>query len=230
MPRVVHEAQPFFRDRADAGRQLAERLTDYAGSKSVVFAVPRGGVPVALEVARKLRAPLDIVVPRKIVTPDNTEAGFGAVTEDGTIVLNEPLVRQLELTEPLIQQQVEITRTEVLSRTAAFRAHLPEAGVEGKTAIIIDDGLASGYTMVAAVKSMRRRKAAKIVVAVPVASGSAYDLVKRIVDELVCLVLARTYGFAVASFYQRWHDLTDEEVIKHLEEWQAGQAGEPAKK
>ena len=224
MPRVVYEEQAFFRDRTDAGRQLAERLKDYGGGKSVVYAIPRGGIPVAVEVAGKLGAPLDVVVPRKIVIPDNPEAGFGAITEDGTIVLNEPLVRQLELTEPLIQHQVEIARAEILRRTAVFREHLPETGVEGKTAIIIDDGLASGYTMVAAVKSMQRRKASKIVVAVPVASGSAYDLVKRIVDELVCLVLARTYGFAVASFYRRWHDLTDEEVNKHLEGWQAAQA------
>jgi len=135
-------------------------------------------------------------------------------------VLNEALVRQMELTEPVIQQQTETTRADVVRRIAAFRAHLPETSVEGKTAIIIDDGLASGYTMVAAVKSMQKRKAAKIVVAVPVASGSAYDLVKRIVDELVCLVVARTYGFAVASFYHHWHDLTDDEVVKFLENWQ----------
>ncbi|MFH1016503.1 MAG: phosphoribosyltransferase family protein, partial [Chloroflexota bacterium] len=186
----------------------------------VVYAIPRGGVPVAVEVAGKLGAPLDVVIPRKITVPDNPEAGFGAVTEDGTIVLNEALVRQMELTEPVIQQQAETTRAEVVRRIAAFRAHLPETSVEGKTAIIIDDGLASGYTMVAAVKSMRKRKAAKIVVAVPVASGSAYDLVKKIVDELVCLVVARTYGFAVASFYHHWHDLTDDEVVKFLENWQ----------
>jgi predicted phosphoribosyltransferase len=195
-------------------------MTGFAGNQSVVYAIPRGGVPVAVEVAGKLGAPLDVVIPRKITVPDNPEAGFGAVTEDGTIVLNEALVRQMELTETVIQQQAETTRADVVRRIAAFRAHLPETSVEGKTAIIIDDGLASGYTMVAAVKSMQKRKAAKIVVAVPVASGSAYDLVKRIVDELVCLVVARTYGFAVASFYHHWHDLTDDEVVKFLESWQ----------
>jgi predicted phosphoribosyltransferase len=220
MPRVVYEEEPVFRDRTDTGRKLAERLTGFAGNQSVVYAIPRGGVPVAVEVAGKLGAPLDVVIPRKITVPDNPEAGFGAVTEDGTIVLNEALVRQMELTEPVIQQQAETTRADVVRRIAAFRAHLPETSVEGKTAIIIDDGLASGYTMVAAVKSMQKRKAAKIVVAVPVASGSAYDLVKRIVDELVCLVVARTYGFAVASFYHHWHDLTDDEVVKFLENWQ----------
>ena len=220
MPRVVYEEEPVFRDRTDAGQKLAERLTGFTGNQSVVYAIPRGGVPVAVEVAGKLGAPLDVVIPRKITVPDNPEAGFGAVTEDGTIVLNEALVRQMELTKPVIQQQAETTRADVVRRIAAFRAHLPETSVEGKTAIIIDDGLASGYTMVAAVKSMQKRKAAKIVVAVPVASGSAYDLVKRIVDELVCLVVARTYGFAVASFYHHWHDLTDDEVVKFLENWQ----------
>jgi predicted phosphoribosyltransferase len=224
MPRVVYEEEPVFKDRSDAGRQLAERLKDFPGGKVVVFAVPRGGVPVAVEVAGKLGAPLDVVVPRKITIPDNPEAGFGAVTEDGTVVLNEPLARQLELTEAIIHQQAETTRTEVIRRTAVYRAHLEESNVAGKTAIIIDDGLASGYTMVAAVKSMRRRQAAKIVVAVPVASGSAYDLVKRLVDELVCLIVARTFGFAVASFYRHWHDLTDEEVLKYLADWRAAQA------
>lgn len=223
MPRVVYEEEPVFHDRTEAGRMLVERLTEFSGGQTVVYAIPRGGVPVAVEVSRELGAPLDVVVPRKIVIPDNPEAGFGAVTEDGTIVLNEPLVRQLELSEPIVQRQAEATRAEVLRRTAVFRAHLLETHVEGKTAIIIDDGLASGYTMVAAVKSMQRRKAAKIVVAVPVASGSAYDLVKRMVDELVCLVVARTYGFAVASFYHHWHDLTDEEVIRYLEEWRGAQ-------
>ena len=221
MPRVVYEEEPVFRDRTDAGRKLAERLTAFSGAQAVVYAVPRGGVPVAVEVAGKLGASLDVVIPRKITIPGNPEAGFGAVTEDGTIVLNDALVRQLELTEPEIQQQAETTRAEVARRIAAFRVHLPETSVEGKTAIIIDDGLASGFTMVAAVKSMQRRKASQIVVAVPVASGPAYDLLKKMVNELVCLVVARTYGFAVASFYQHWHDLTDDEVVKFLEGWRA---------
>ena len=223
MPRVVYEEEPIFKDRTDAGRKLVERLGDFPGSDVVVFAIPRGGIPVAIEVAGKLVAPLDVVMPRKITIPDDREAGFGAVTEDGTIVLNEPLVRRLELPEPVIQQQAEVTQAEITRRTTVYRAHLPETNVDGKTAIIIDDGLASGYTMIAAVKSMKRRRAARIVVAVPVASGTAYDLVKRMVDELVCLVVARTHGFAVASFYQHWRDLTDEDVFRYLADWRATQ-------
>ncbi len=218
---IVYEEQPFFRDRADAGKRLAERLGQYRGSEVIVVAIPRGGVPVAIEVADKLGVPLDIVVPRKISIPYNPEAGYGAITEDGTIVLNESLVHRLGLTEQQIQHQAEAVRAEIVRRSAVYRGKLPVSEVEGKTVIAVDDGLASGYTMVAAVKSVQRRKAAKIVVAVPVASGTAYDLVKPLAGELVCLVVARTYGFAVASFYYHWHDLTDEEVIKYLEDWRA---------
>ena len=218
---IVYEARPIFQDRVDAGGRLADRLSQYRGSGVVVLAVPRGGVPVAIEVADRLGAPLDIIVPRKITIPYNPEAGYGAVAEDGTIVLNEPLVAQLGLTEPQIRRQAEDVRMEIERRSAVYRGKQPATPVEGKTAIIIDDGLASGFTMVAAIKSIQQRKAGKVVVAVPVASGTAYDLVKPLTDELACLVIARTYGFAVASFYHHWYDLNDEEVIRYLENWRA---------
>ena len=216
---IVHEEMAVFRDRADAGRRLAEALAQYRGRKVIVFGIPRGGVPVAIEVAEKLGAPLDVIIPRKITIPFNPEAGYGAVTEEGTVVLNEPLVRQLGLTRQQIEVQTEMVRAEIARRSAVFRAKLKTPSVEGKTAIIIDDGLASGFTMAAAIKSVRQRKAASITVAVPVASGSAYDLVKPLADEVVCLIIARVYQFAVASFYRWWYDLTDEEVLRYLEGW-----------
>ncbi len=216
---IIYKERPFFQNRADAGKRLADKLGQYQRSEVIILAIPRGGVPVAMEVADKLSAPLDIVVPRKITIPYNPEAGYGAVTEDGTIVLNEPLVSRLGLTEQQIKHQAEEVRAEIVRRSDIYRGKLPVSEVAGKTAIIIDDGLASGFTMIAAIKSVRRRKATKIVVAVPVASGTAYDLVKPLADELVCLVIARTYGFAVAGFYHHWYDLTDEEVIKYLEDW-----------
>ena len=218
---IVYEERSCFRDRTDAGRHLAEKLTHYQGRGAVVLAVPRGGVPVAVEVADKLGSPLDVVVPRKIAIPRNPEAGYGAVTEDGTLVLNESLVEQLGLTQHQIEFQAEEVRIEIARRSGAYRGGLAPSRVEGKTVIVVDDGLASGYTMIAAIKSAQRRKAAEVVVAVPVASGTAYDLVRPLVDELVCLVIARTYGFAVASFYRHWSDLTDEEVIKYLKNWRA---------
>ncbi len=214
---IVYKEAAVFSDRADAGRRLAEGLSHHKGDKMVVFAVPRGGVPVAIEVAARLGAPLDIVIPRKIPIPFNPEAGYGAVTEEGILVLNEPLVKELGLTRRQIESQAEEVRVEIARRAAVYRRRLEAHSVEGKTAIIIDDGLASGFTMAAAIWSMQQRKAAKITVAVPIASGSAYDLIKPLADELVCLIVARIKRFAVASFYRRWHDLTDEEVLEYLE-------------
>jgi len=219
---IVSEARPFFRDRDDAGERLAEALQHYGNEETAVLAIPRGGVPVGAKVADQLGASLDVVVTRKIAIPGNPEAGYGAVTENGVVVLNQPLAERLGLTQDQIEGQAEKVRTEITRRAAVFRSRLRSMPIEGKTAIIIDDGLASGFTMLAAIESVRRRKAARIVAAVPVASGSAYDLVKPVADELVALVVARTEWFAVASFYQHWHDLTDGEVIRYLDWWVKG--------
>jgi putative phosphoribosyl transferase len=221
---TVYQERPFFRDRSEAGKRLLEELRHYEDKNTIVFAIPRGGVPVAVEVARGLNASLDIVVSRKIGIPGNPEAGYGAIAEDGSIALNEPLVRDLRLTKHEIERQAEEVRAEIARRIAVFRKVLPPSPASGKTAIIVDDGLASGFTTIAAIKSLQGRKVQKIVVAAPVASGTAYDMVQPLVDELVCLIVARIYSFAVASFYYRWHHLTDREVLDHLKDWQEKQA------
>jgi putative phosphoribosyl transferase len=215
------EQEPRFQDRADAGRILAEALSPYNSAGTVVLAVPRGGVPVAVEVANVFNAPLDLVVVRKIPVPGNPEAGYGAVAEDGTIFLNEPLVNHLGLGRHQIDVQAAEVLTEIERRSALYRGELPRIPLAGRTAIIIDDGLASGFTMVAAAKSVERQQAARIVVASPVASSSAYQLLKPVCDAIVCLVIRHSYPFAVASFYRHWHDLTDDEVSEHLQAWQA---------
>lgn len=215
----MYREPPRFNDRTDAGKRLAERLANYRGTDAVVFAVPRGGVPVASAVAIRLELKLDLVIPRKIPIPDNPEAGYGAVTEDGVIVLNEPLVAELNLSKSQIQRQAEEVRAEIERRSALFRRRLPRQNVQGKIAIITDDGLASGFTMMAAVASIQRRKANSIVVAIPVASGNAFDLVKPVVSELIALVVARLPEFAVASFYREWHDLNDAETMKYIDEY-----------
>lgn len=215
------QGRPLFRDRADAGRQLSERLRKYQGFQTVVLAIPRGGVPVGYEVASALGAEFDIVSVRKIPIPHNIEAGYGAVTEDGVVVLNEPLVGQLGLERATIEMQAAGVRAEINRRASVFRRGRPRPSLKGKTAIIIDDGLASGYTMLAAVRSVRQQEPAGVVVAVPVASGSAYDLVRPNVDDLVAVHVAHTYSFAVASFYHRWYDLTDEEVVEYLDAWRS---------
>jgi len=226
---IVNDAYPYFRNRADAGRRLAEALHRYRNEEIVVFAIPRGGVPVAVEVAKELGCQLDIVIPRKIPIPSNPEAGYGAVTEDGAIVLNEPRVRQLGLTRHEIERHAEQVKAEIKRRTAVFRAKLAPSDLEGKTAIVIDDGIASGYTMMAAIKSIRQRGAAKVVAAAPVASASAWELIKPMADDVVCPIVAYTYSFAVASFYQHWCDLTDEEVFEVLEGFMKGDRGKAHK-
>ena len=149
--------------------------------------------------------------------PYNTEAGYGAVTEDGAIVLNEPLVERLGLTGRQIERHADEVRAEIRRRQEAYRAKLRPSSVEGKAAIIIDDGLASGYTMMAAIRSMRQHGATRVVAAAPVASSSAWELIKSAADEVVCPIVSYSYPFAVAGFYRQWHDLTDEEVIDDLE-------------
>ncbi|MHB0912023.1 MAG: phosphoribosyltransferase [Armatimonadota bacterium] len=205
-----------FRDRRDAGRRLALRLAEYKERQPVVLAVPRGGVPVGYEVARALDAPFDVIVPRKLPIPWNPEAGFGAVTADGTTVLNEPMVRSLGLSGEEIHEVATEVRAEVLRRTREYRDAKPEPAVGGKTVILVDDGLASGYTMLAAVESVRKHSPSTMVVAVPVAAIGAYRLVAEVVDRLVALIVSERIPFAVASFYAVWRDLTDEEVRSYL--------------
>jgi putative phosphoribosyl transferase len=217
---MTYEQMPRFQDRVDAGKQLAERLKAYQSPGTVVLAIPRGGVPVAIEVAQGLHAPLDVVVTRKIPIPYNPEAGYGAVAEDGTIFLNEPLLSQLGLSQRQIERQAQQVLAEIDRRSSLYRGRLPRSSLTGKTAIIVDDGLASGFTMVAAVRSIQRQEAGRIVVASPTASGNAYELVKPVCDALVCIVVSRSYPFAVASFYRHWHDLTDDEVSDYLQRWQ----------
>lgn len=206
-----------YRNRTDAGRRLAGHLKSYRLSDVLVLAIPRGGVPVACEVALALGCDLDIIVPRKIPIPHNTEAGYGAVTEDGVIVLNDSLVRQLQLTREQIDRQAEAVRSEIARRQKVFRAVLASSPISGKTAVVIDDGIASGYTMAAAVKSLHKRGAHPVVAAAPVASESGWEVVRDAADKLVCPVVSESYPFSVASFYDEWYDLTDDEVIQYLE-------------
>lgn len=205
-----------FLDREDAGRQLAARLRSCDLGDAVVLAIPRGGIPVAVEVATRLKLPLDLIIPRKLPIPWNPEAGFGAVTSDGTVVLNESLVREMGMTQEQIDAVVEMISTEIERREQAYRRGLPEPDLEGKSAVIVDDGLASGYTMLTAVTSVRRAGAGRIVVAVPVASESAVRLIRDAVDELICLIESHKLPFAVADYYVKWYDLTDADVFQYL--------------
>jgi len=185
----------------------------------VVLAIPNGGVPVALEVASALNADLDLVISRKIPMPLNPEAGFGAVADDGTIILNEEVVKRIGLSRQQIEYEASKVRAEIKQRSLLYRGDRPLVRVNGRTVIIIDDGLASGFTMTAAVESVRHRRPKEIVVAVPCASALAVKQLERVADKVVTVTTGFMPRFAVADFYHHWYDLSDDEVIRYIRQW-----------
>jgi len=211
--------EAIFENRHDAGRQLAQKLSEFKGQPVIVLAIPNGGVPVALEVALALEANLALIISRKIPLPLSPEGGFGAVTDDGTIILNEEVVKKTGLTPQQISYQVSQVRADIKQRSILYQGDQPLPSVTGKTAIIIDDGLASGFTMMAAVESVRRRRPRGVIVAVPVAPALAVKQLERVTDKVVTCATRYMPKFYVSDFYQYWHNLSDEEVIQCLKEW-----------
>jgi putative phosphoribosyl transferase len=206
-----------FRDRFEAGNVLADELKEYAGNTdAIVLAVPAGGVPVGYVIAMEIAVPMDTIVARKIQIPWSPEAGFGAVAWDGKFILNEELVKQLHLTEAMIEQAVALTKINVDERLRKFRGNKHFPNIVGKIVILVDDGLASGYTMLVAVRSVKEKASKKIVIAVPTASLVAIKLLVPEVDEIVCPNIRSGESFAVAEAYANWYDLTDEEVMELL--------------
>jgi len=210
---------PIFENRYDAGRQLAEKLGEYRGQPVVVLAIPNGGLPVALSVALALGAELDVVVSRKVPIPLRPEGGFGAVADDGTVILNEPVVKEIGLTQEQINYGVNQVRVDIRQRSLLYRGNRPLAIVSGKVVILTDDGLASGYTMMAAVESVRRRRPSQVIVAVPAASAMAVKQLEKVADRVVTCVTGYMPRFYVSDFYHYWHGLSDEEGVEGLKEW-----------
>jgi len=159
---------------------------------------------------------------RKIPLPDEPEAGCGAIADDGTILLNHPLINRLGMTREQLGHQVQAVKAEIARRNRLYRKDRPLPELKNKTIILVDDGLASGFTMLAAIESARQRGTKEIIVAVPTASSPAYHRVEKKADQVLSLVVAQTPYFAVASFYERWHDLSDEEVLAVLEDRRRG--------
>jgi putative phosphoribosyl transferase len=204
-----------FKDRKDAGEKLAQALENFRAEKPLILAIPRGGVEVGIHVARKLKADFSLIIARKLPFPDNPEAGFGAIAEDGSIFILEEAYYWLgrENIERIKQQQI----TEIRRRVNALRGGRPLPEIEGRTVILIDDGIAMGSTMRAAIELCKNKKAKRIVVAVPVAGREIAGEIKEKVDELVVLQIPPNFR-AVAQAYENWYDVSDEEVLDLLRE------------
>ena len=205
-----------FKDRTDAGRQLAARLATYTGRADVVvLALPRGGVPVAYEVAEQLRVPLDVFLVRKLGVPGHEELAMGAISEGGVEVLSEDLIQELRVPRALVQQVAVRERFELDRRDQLFRGGRPLAPVRGHLVILVDDGLATGSTMQAAVIALRRLEPSRIIVAVPVGARDTCDRLSRVADEVVCLQTPEPFQ-AVGLWYQTFTQTTDDEVRRLL--------------
>jgi predicted phosphoribosyltransferase len=204
-----------FRDRADAGARLAERLEAYRGPDALVLGIPRGGVPVAAEVAARLGGELDVVVARKLGAPGQPELALGAVTADGGRFLNEDTVRELQPSEAYLEAVTAREMAEARHRERRFRGGRPAPRVRGRTVILVDDGLATGATMRAALRAVRARGPARLVVAVPVGSRQACEALRAEADEVVALHQPEPF-LAVGLHYQHFEPTEDTEVERLL--------------
>ena len=215
-------------DRVEAGRALASLLRDYADRPDViVLALPRGGVPVAFEVARALHAPLDVFLVRKLGVPGHEELGMGAVATGGVIVLNEQVVRALGIPSRVIESVAAREQRELERRGRAYRGDRPPPDVRGRTVILVDDGLATGGTMLAAVRALRQEQPARIVVAVPIAARETCDLLRQEADKVVCAATPEPFH-AVGVWYQDFTQTSDDEVRELLA--RAAEPAEPVKR
>lgn len=201
-----------FIDRTEAGRFLAESVSSYANRDDVVvLALPRGGVPVAAEVAKQLNAPLDVFVVRKLGLPDHPELAMGAIASGGVRVFNGEIVNALRIPDEVIDAVSAEELIELQRREKVYRAGLPPLDVEGKTVIVVDDGVATGSTMLAAVSALRQLNAARIVVAAPVIAASTYHELRRVADSVAAVMMPENF-YAVGQWYKDFSQTSDEEV------------------
>lgn len=207
-----------FSDRVEAGKILASRLTAYANRPDVlVMALPRGGVPVAYEVSRALNAPLDVIIVRKLGVPGQEELAMGAIASGGVRVLNDDVMQTLALPEMVIEAAVAHERRELERREHLYRGNRPINEVHGRTIIIVDDGMATGATMHAAVAAMKQQQPTRIIIAVPVASSAACEKLAAEGEEVVCVYRPENFH-AVGFWYTHFSQTTDEEVTNLLEQ------------
>ena len=219
MPELRNQVR-IFRSRDHAGRVVAGMLEKFKGTDSLILAIPSGGIPVGVAIAEELNLPLEAAVVSKITLPWNTEAGYGAVAFDGTVRINEDLLPHLRLSEQQIAEGIEKTRQKVQRRVGKFLGERPFPDLSRKTAILVDDGLASGFTLLVAVEAVRRLGSREIIIAVPTGSADRVRKVAREVDALYCANIREGWGFAVAEAYRRWFDLEEEEAVRLYKDYQ----------
>lgn len=212
----VQPGERLFRDRTDAGRRLAARLERYRDEEPLVLALPRGGVPVGFEIARALGAPLDVFISRKLGAPGQPELGIGAVAQGGMRVLNERIVRRLGIPEDYLEHITRRERAEVERRLRLLRGDRPEPEVRGRTAILVDDGLATGVTAMAAIAALKSRSPRRIVLAVPVCAAPTAKMMRMEVEDLVSLQTPEDL-YAIGFWYEDFEQVPDETVISLLE-------------
>jgi putative phosphoribosyl transferase len=211
-----------FKDRNHAGIVLGDMLAPYPLENGIVFGIPAGGIPVGLALADRLGLPFDVAVVSKITLPWDTEAGYGAVAFDGTYRLNEALVARLALSEDQTREGIRRTRSKVARRLEKFRGGLPLSGAKGRPTILVDDGLASGFTMRVSIESLRNIGADTLIVAVPTAHHRAVADIARLAEAVFCANIRGGHGFAVADAYQNWRDIGEDEVLNMLEQRRVG--------
>jgi putative phosphoribosyl transferase len=205
-----------FQDRVDAGTHLARLLESVKTQHPVVLAIPAGGVPVAIEIARKLSLRMDVAVVSKITPPNNTEVGYGAVAFDGTVELNESLILDFSLSEETVQQGIDRTRDKVTQRIKFLRPVVTSIPLQKENVLLVDDGLASGITMHAAVQAVKKQGAQHVTVAVPTGHESSLMHLAQEVRQVYCANVRSGWRFAVAEAYRHWDDLSDADILKLL--------------
>lgn len=212
----LRDRRHVFRDREHAGQVLAGMLAELRGSNALVFAIPAGGVPVGASLAQALGLELEVAVVSKITLPWNTEVGCGAVAFDGSVLLNEDLVAQVGLSQADLRRAIARTRDKVTRRVALLRKGRAWPDLRDRLSVVVDDGLASGYTMQVAVQALRRVGGERIFVAVPTAHRRSAQWIASQVEALYCANLRGGWGFAVAEAYAQWTDVDEAEVLRFL--------------
>lgn len=205
----------YFQDRREAGIKLAEALMTYAGQRGIVLGLPRGGVVVGYEIARTLKMPLDVVIVRKIGAPENPEYALGAVAENGEVLLDHEAIRLFGVSQAYIEDEIQRQKAEIERRRQIYRGGRPLRPLKDLLVIVVDDGIATGFTMRASLRAVRAERPAKTVMAVPVAPPESFQSLAGEADEAVCLHQPYPF-FAVGQFYWDFSQVTDEEVVALL--------------